>query len=545
MNENELFEEIKRLNSKNGDNIKQSVLADDNFIEQPQYENLKRAYRDSKYSKKWEWHQIVRTVLEPPEHRQYMYDRLLALLLKHKRSYNDYFTLRTEEGTFQIPNPLADLNKLEIMYQNYFQIYKNIKNQIQFDYPKNEYVGRIRGKINWDKTIRINPTDFPMNFVTSVSKKIFETPENILLVLCAEWMYRESNRLLQTKFEESLTDYKKNLLRGISEKSKMILNYFPFTTVLNDSKKFWNLSYNDPRINELEFQTKKRINQKLVRNQSYTKLLQWIEEFRELNIRRISAETPTRHILESIENLDTVYEAWIFLEFVEYLHERNVLINFQLGKKPNCEFEWNGITVTFWYEKTFNPAFWYFGSIDSNTHNAWAVQHNPDFVAMMGDEILAIFDAKNYGKRSSTSDAQNKMLSYLNNLDANFGALIFPNHPQYWDDLTEEKKMEKIKPILTTKFPEESKKSIKNEAKKQAGLSWNELSSEYQKILPPHAIETRHNPEPGKESRFHFNQTLALLRMTPENTSFAIGIKNETLEFMFKSIIERIPIVAK
>ncbi len=358
-------------------------------------------------------------------------------------------------------------------------------------------------------------------------------------------MYRESNRLLRTEFEEPLTNDKKNLLRGISEKSKIILNHFPFNTVLNDSKKFWHLSYNDPRINELELKTKKRINQKLVRNQNYTKLLDWIEEFRELNIRRVSATTPTKHILESIENLDTVYEAWIFLEFVEYLHERNVLINFQLGDHPNCEFEWNGVTVTFWYEKTFNPAFWYFGSIASNPHNAWAVQHNPDFVAMIGDEILGIFDAKNYGKRSSTSDAQNKMLSYLNNLDANFGALIFPNHPQYWDDLMEEKRMEKIKPILTTKFPDESKKSIKDRAKKQAELSWNELSSEYQKILPPHAIETMHNPEPGKEARFHSNQTLALLRMTPENTSFAIGIKNETLEFIFKSIVERIPIVAK
>ena len=144
----------------------------------------------------------------------------MTLLLKHKRSYEDYFTLRTEDGVFQVPNPMADLNKLEILYQKYFEIYKNIKNQIHFDYPKNEHIGGIRGKINWDKTIRINPTDFPMNFVTSISKKIFETPENILLVLCAEWMYRESNRLLQTEFEEPLTDYKKNLFKRNFRKIK-------------------------------------------------------------------------------------------------------------------------------------------------------------------------------------------------------------------------------------------------------------------------------------------------------------------------------------
>ncbi len=536
MNENELFEEIKRLNSKDGGQIKQSVLANDNFIKQPQYKNLLRAYNDSTFRENhWKWHQLVRVVLEPPEIRQYMYDRLLGLLLKHKRSHDDYFTLRTEEGAFQVPNPLADLNKLEILYQKYFEIYKNIKNQIHFDYPKNEHVGGIRGKINWDKTIRINPTDFPMNFVTSISKKIFETPENVLLVLCAEWMYRESNRLLQTEFEEPLTDYKKNLLRGISEKSKIILNHFPFNTVLNESKKFWNLSYNDPRINELEFQTKKRINQKLIRNQNYSKLLFWIDEFRELNIKRVSATTPTRHILESIKNLDTVYEAWIFLEFVEYLHERNVLINFQLGDKPHCEFEWSGIIVTFWYEKEFA----------SGGKHAWAVEHRPDFVAMIEDEILCIFDAKNYGKSSSTTDAQNKMLSYLNNLDANFGALIFPNHPKYWNDLIFEQRIDNITPILKKEFPEEGDHGIRKKAMIQAKIEWTELTSKYQQIMPPKAMDSKYNPKPGKESRYHLDQTLALLRMTPENTSFAIGIKNETLEFMFKSIVERIPILAK
>jgi len=536
MDEEDLFEEIKRINSKDGENIKQAVLADNYFLKQPQYEYLNHAFKDSKfYENGWKWHQLVRIVLEPKENRQYMYDRLLTLLLKHKRSYEDYFTLRTEEGVFQIPNPLADLNKLEILYQKYFQIYKNIKNQIHFDYPKNEHIGNIRGKINWDKTIRISPTEFPMDFVTSISKKIFETPENILLVLCAEWMYRESNRLLQTKFEEPLTDYKKDLLRGISEKSKLILNHFPFNTVLNQSKKFWNLSYSDPRIKELEFKTKKRINQKLVRNQNYTKLIEWIEEFRELNIRRVSATTPTRHILESIENLDTVYEAWIFLEFVEYLHEQNVLINFQLGDHPNCEFECNGVTVTIWYEKTFTTR----GS------HAWAVEHRPDFVAMIDDEILGVFDAKNYGKSSSITDTQNKMLSYMNNLDSNFGALIYPNHPKYWDDLTRDQKIEKITPILMARHPEESKNIIKKMAKDQAKLDWTELSSDHQEILPPHAFETIQYPVPGKEARYHFNQTLALFRMTPENTSFAIEIKNETLDFIFKSIIERVPIVAK
>ena len=74
---------------------------------------------------------------------------------------------------------------------------------------------------------------------------------------------------------------------------------------------------------------------------------------------------------------------WIFLEFIEYLSEKNIPINFQLGDHPNCQFEYDGIIVTFWYEKTFTK----------RGNHAWAVEHRPDFVAMVNDEIIGIFDA--------------------------------------------------------------------------------------------------------------------------------------------------------
>ena len=48
---------------------------------------------------------------------------------------------------------------------------------------------------------------------------------------------------------------------------------------------------------------------------------------------------------------------------------------------------------------------------------------------MVGEKIIAIFDAKNYDKDSSQkNDVANKMLAYLTNLDANFGALCFPEY---------------------------------------------------------------------------------------------------------------------
>ena len=119
-----------------------------------------------------------------------------------------------------------------------------------------------------------------MSFSTSIRKKEFDTPENVLLILCAEWMNRESIRLLHIQFVEPLTGYKIQLLTDIYYKTKSILQYFPIVSILNSSRKYWNLSYNDSRIKNLEDETRRRINQMLVHTQNYSLLLDWIEEFR-------------------------------------------------------------------------------------------------------------------------------------------------------------------------------------------------------------------------------------------------------------------------
>lgn len=539
MFEKEVQQEIKFLNNSNGGKIKQSVLADDLFLDHPQYIELKKKFQNTEYhSRHWKWHQLVRLVLEPQQTRQYMYDRLLSLLLKHRRSYDEYFILKTQEGIHQLPNPLADLNRLEILYERYFQIYLDVKNRIHFDYPKKEFVGpTIRGVINWNKTIQNTSTDFPIEFVSSIRHKAFETSENILLVLCAEWLFRESSRLLQINFKEPLSDYKRSLLSEISQKTQMILRDFPFKSILNESKRYWNLPFSDPRITILEQKTKQRINQRLVRNSNYVKLLEWINDFRNLDISRVTDSTPSRHILDSLENVDTVYEAWIFLEFVEFLHEKKLLINLKLGDKAHCQFEYQGMIVTFWYEKTFSRL----------EGHGWILEHRPDFTAMIDDEILAIFDAKNYSKASSgfISDSQNKMLSYMNNLDTNYGALLYPNYPKNWDDLTRDERMQKLVEFLNPKNPESTANEIKSQARKLVDLSWIELPLEYQGIMPPVSFRKFEHPTHGKKARFHFDQSLSLIRLSPEQSEMAIQMKNDSLQEIFNAIISRIPIIVK
>jgi hypothetical protein len=538
MDEKELIEKIKWLNDPNGGNIKLKYLADVNdvFINLPENRELRDAFRLSKYDENgWKWHQLVRTVLEPPENKQFMYDRLLSLILKHPRSHKSYFEIKNAEGIFQIPNPLADLNKLEMLFLQYFTIYKRIIDQIHFDYPRIENYGQsIKGKLNWTRTLTKSTIEFPLAFSTAIMKREFDTPENILLILCAEWMYRESNRLLNTRFLEPLTDYKINLLTGLSQKTKSILQHFPIVSVLNSSRKYWNLPYDDSRIRNLEKETKRRTNQMRIHNRNYSMLLNWIEEFRQLDLSIISETTPSRHIIEPIENLDTIYEIWIFMEFIEFLYEKDLLIDFHLGQEPHCRFKYKGIVVTFWYEKGF-----------AHGPNAWILTHRPDFTAMVGNDIIAIFDAKNYSKSSSISETITKMLAYMTNLDANFGALIYPNHPENWEDLDRDLRFQTLKPFVSSRNPEMTENNIKRIVKGMLNLSWNELPEEYQLICPPVNIKKYQHPGPGKKARYHHDQTLCLLRMSPINSEQAISMKQKSLKSIFDEIVTRIPITIK
>lgn len=531
MNEKELEDRIRWLNNETGGNIDEEVLADDFFLDQPTYEEEQKAFRASKYhERKWKWHQLVRIVLEKPEKRLYMYEKVLALIHKHQYSFDNYFELKTEEGTYHIPNALADLNRLEILSRRYFGIYGSIKDRIHFDSMKTEYSGpNIRGKIDWHKTVTSAITDYPLLFKTTLKEAQFITPENILLILCAEWMHRETTRILQLEFPEPLSDYDRTILANISNRTGIILLNFPIPSLLSASRKYWGLQSADPAILEMEILVQLRITQGAIRNPRYEDLLVWIQEFRQLDIPHVSANTPTRHILESIENLDTVYEVWIFMEFIDYLHEKHLLIDFRLRNHPYCRFEYHDKIVTLWYEKVFA----------AGGENAWAVEHVPDFTAMVDDQIIALFDAKNYGKSSSIRDAVNKMLSYLNNLDSSFGALIFPNHPKFWDDLNMSTRMEQLLPILESQNTGKTENEIKMDAKNLCKLSWSELPDFCKTISPPNHLKVYSDAVERPKRRFHINQKLCLLRMSP-TPGLGLSMKNQSLETIFEEIVSRI-----
>ncbi|MBT6646701.1 MAG: hypothetical protein HOB51_04185 [Thaumarchaeota archaeon] len=547
MNDQELVDAVRELATGTDNQIPIPVksLREKYFLHQPRYSELRNAFDTSSFVKgdAWNWHQFVDMVMEPPEKRQDMYQRTISLLSDFGNN-EKYFVLRTDTGLYHVPNALSDLNRLKIISEEYFEIYKNIMKKIHFDHPAEKQIGRIKGKINWGETIKISNGNFPINFVTSLSKKNFKTPENILLVLCAYWMLKESDKILKTDFIIPLTERSRKTLSDISKKSKFILEKFPFDEVLDLSKQFWDFEYEPPsdEIKNLELKTKKRILQGTIKNPHYVKLLKWIQKFRDLGIKSLDKQSPTQNILDSLKNIDTIYEIWIFMEFITYLNERELLLDFELLDNPHCTFVHRDMEIKFQFGGNFYPS----------DGLVWAKHHSPDFIATTNsylnhDVVLGVFDAKNYSKGEDVGGTHDKMLAYLNNFDTNFGALIYPNHPEDWDRQTEpenetdeqlEKRQRNIleKSVFQTHLPKYLKDEKKLIRKKTLLTPWDDLEDEYKELIPRWSqVNTQNNS--GKKYRFHRDQTLSYLKMNPELTVHSIDAKNKTLDYIFNTIV--------
>jgi hypothetical protein len=410
-----LLNQIRKI--KQETNLPNRIIASEGFIYQPKYLALKNEFDKYRLDKE-EWHQIVRFALSSEEEHRYMYERLLQLLLRHRSSYNSYFKLKTESATVPLPDRIAEISKLLSMYKEYFQIFKDIVHRIHFDYPLRKYKEYVvHGKINWHDTLRNNPIGFPIKFDISKWHKEFGIPENTLLLLGAIWLNNDAKRIIHIDFIEPLSDKEKSLLNYIISKTQNIVTFFPFADVLHSATRFSSLIPMDKRVLQLQQLAEYRISQGTVKFTSYKLLIEWIKRYKRLNIRMISPFT-SNYPLETLENIDTIYEAWIFFEFIDYFSNMGLLLEIQIDQQPYYfDFANGNHKFRFYYERRFLKG----------SEHAWAVESHPDFSVMKNNRIVAVFDAKNYGAFSTSGDATHKMLAYMTNLDCGFGGLFFPN----------------------------------------------------------------------------------------------------------------------
>jgi len=432
MNSEELVEEIKKLLK---DPKKRKLLLD---IDEPtkyleEYEYLWKAFENSKYrkfKKKFKFSQLVRAIDQPDSEKLYMYDRLWSLLLDFRETPDDYFNIQTEDGRYSFPNPLSELNKLEILYLEFSKIFTDIKNRIFFETSEQENIeNSVRGKINWNKTILKSKTKIPTKFYTYQTNRLFETPENILLILCAEWMHRDALRISRLDFPEKLDSRQIFQLQKIINDTKNVLTSFPYMEVLSESKRYWKLDYRtDKKILRLEVDVKKRLQDGIITNKKYLELIEWIEKYKNLFLDCVTGDQTTSRPITSIEAQDYIYEAWIFFEILNFIEKKKGIrcyLKLEPYKKGKDElerffsFKINGTEIRFYYEKFFPASETWTGYLEK-----------PDFSVMIGKKVILVADAKNWSNSEKSKMPNAAVVDYMSALTADEGFVFFPNYPE-------------------------------------------------------------------------------------------------------------------
>lgn len=406
-----LLNEIQRLYVENKE--KKEDIFDEVYVfrKYPHLSSLFEQYRIS--NEKWD--QLVRELLVyTKDDLRYMYDRTMQLVRRFHRDTSMYFKVKTEVGTYTLPDRLSDLNRLFELYMEFFTvIYPNISRRLRFDvYPREQESRILRGELLWSKTIKRcisqGGQTCPTVFTVLTPECGFETPENIIVILSVLRIRQDSQFLLNYDFSDPLTKEEQTVLNKIVDGCDHILR----TTLLGDiipvAARYVTLKLDDPQVLMLEAQSRARLHGERQTN-PYMHLLQWAQKYRELNLRSVSMNR-TSFPVDRLENLDTMFEVWILLEFLDYLRNSEKAVVTAAIFPQRFEVSISCVKFTLFYEKE------YYG---------WAAGARPDFSIEKDEELKVIMDAKNW--LQPKVDAIYKMLGYLNNLDATVGILFFPN----------------------------------------------------------------------------------------------------------------------
>jgi hypothetical protein len=407
-----LLNEIERIHLEN--NEKKEDMIDEIYIfnKYPHLSSLFEQYRIGNEK----WHQLVREVIfYTKDDLRYMYDRTMQLLRRFHKDVTAYFNVKTEIGTYTLPDRLSDLNRLFELYIEFFAvIYPNISRRLRFDVYSQELESEIlRGRVLWSKTIRrcINQggQTCPLTFTTLTQKYGFEIPENILTILSILKLKQDSLFLMRYDFKDPLTREELAILSKIADGCDTILKTTLLKELIPLASKYVTVNLADSRILNLEAQSYTRLRGEQRETNPYLQLLQWIQKYRELNLRSVSINK-TKFPIDRRQNLDTMFEVWVLFEFLDYLttYEGAVVTIESFPRRFTISI--HGVVLTLFYEKKYT---------------GWAINARPDFSIERDSKLNVIMDAKNW--LQPKLEAIYKMLGYLNNLDGTIGILFFPN----------------------------------------------------------------------------------------------------------------------
>lgn len=182
-----LLEEIRKLHIENREDQKsiQNILS--LSLKYPFISQLCQRYSVNAS----DWEGLVREALFFTNNDvRYMYERTMQVVLRFKEITGKYFQVKNPLGTYLIPDRLSDLNRLLLLYGEFFDdVYPSIINHLNITSLSVERDSPLlRGKIDWNKTIcrnmRMGKPNAILNFQTVHSESSLETPENTLLLSC-------------------------------------------------------------------------------------------------------------------------------------------------------------------------------------------------------------------------------------------------------------------------------------------------------------------------------------------------------------------------
>ena len=306
-------------------------------------------------------------------------------------------------------NIFIKFEELRSLFLEFTEILSSIKKQIYFEHHiSTKFYNMYNNKINWDVTIQKNKTKFPLKFYIKKNCKTFDTPENKLLIISNIWLKTESEILLN-KFYNEFDTVKISTLLNIIEILKQ--NEFTFKTLFNINI-VKNIEYDDLEIIDLLKDVHNRIQIYRTLDKSYGELFSWVEKFKKYSILQLSDNNVSHLTIDTIKNIDIIYEVWVFAEIVDYIIKKyHAKINFNL--KKCIEFQFDDKTFQIFYERPFSDK------------EVWVEKSNPDFSIYCNEKLIAIIDTKNY-LAEPIEPGRSKILAYMMNLKCNFGVGIFP-----------------------------------------------------------------------------------------------------------------------
>ena len=512
------------------------------------------------------WPDFVKYVLFDNVERVYISEQLMRLYYESRGSL-DHFVVSTEDGNFSLPDRLGLFLRLQILKDDFSKIYHRINSRINFDFPQKEFAeNRIRGKIDWNKTSRNSLGQFPIKFYTKSPARKFDTHENILLLLCANWIKIDSKRILSTDLERPLSIHERNVLISIHNSITDLINHFPFSDVTRRVSNLTIYGRNSPEINQLRRKVNERIREGKVKNAEYANLLKWVQQYLDLRIDGVVKDQNT-FVMENLTSINTLYELLIFFEFFVYLKNDqncNPQIRVRTENKQikyTVEFKIEQKSVLFEYDKEYT-----FGeSKESKKWPTWILTSKPDYSVIVDNTIIAVFDAKNYFKMGKELEEKHahykkyrKGLEALSRLTKESFVQHIKNFPDiekeitiYWEKFQEDENLAKQYYVdLMKKFANDNISMIDEYTKLKENFSSRvkeatrdilsyvtNLDVNYGAIIFPKQEyfkftfpnEKKHIPKFHRNLKFEYLQ----LDYDPKN---AISTKNDTVKKMYDAI---------